>query len=496
MNQSKLNIIYQQNEQNKRTIFPCATLLTYMKTIAVDLGATSGRVMCIDHSNGRFFLEEDARFLNKTYTNSDGYLCWDFSYLLNNVIEGIKTALKKNPDAESIGIDTWGVDYGFLDKDGKLIHDPYCYRDNHSFETQKSVLNKISFEKIYSICGIQNLHFNTIYQLAGDPTNFNNVETFLMIPDLIAYFLTGEKRLEETNASTTSLYSKKDGKMSKELLDAINIPERIFPKLIKAGDTYGYLKKEFLPEGVNKNIKVIASPTHDTASAVLGSNGEGEFAYISSGTWSLIGTELKEPLTNDKARKYNFTNEIGYGDTVRFLKNTMGMFLINEIRNDYERKGNKIPVNDIVPLVTEAKDIPALIDVNDPIFEEPGDMLNKLDTYLSKTNQAKPSTPGETMKLIYKSMAVAYKKIIANLEEITEKKINSILVVGGGNQAEILNQYLANECKIDVIIGASEATILGNALSQFIALGEISNVIEGRKDIGNSISSKIYHPLG
>lgn len=465
-----------------------------MKAIAVDLGATSGRVMCIDHSNGRFFLEEDARFLNKTYIDSNGYLHWDFQYLLNNVIGGIKTALIKNPDAESIAIDTWGVDYGLLDKSGKLIHDPYCYRDEHSFATQKDVLSKIPFEKIYSICGIQNLHFNTIYQLAGDPTGFDNVETFLMIPDLIAYYLTGEKRLEETNASTTSLYSKKEEKISTELLNAIGVPERIFPKLIKAGDTYGYLKEEFLPVGINKKIKVIASPTHDTASAVLGANGEGEFAYISSGTWSLIGTELKEPLTNEKARQYNFTNEIGYGNTVRFLKNTMGMFLINEIRNDYEAKGNKISVSDIVPLVNEAKDLNTLIDVNDPIFEAPGNMLNKLDTYLTKTNQEKPSSPGETMKLIYKSMAVAYKDIISHLEEITAKKINSILIVGGGNQAEILNQYLANECKIEVITGASEATILGNALCQFIALGEIKDVITGRRDIANSISSKTYYP--
>ncbi len=465
-----------------------------MKTIAVDLGATSGRVMCIDHENGRFSLEENTRFLNKTYTDSEGYLHWDFSYLLKNVIDGIQEALKKNPDAKAIGIDTWGVDYGLLDRNGKLIHDPYCYRDNHSFDTQKKILNKIPFEDIYSICGIQNLHFNTIYQLAGDPTGFENVETFLMIPDLIAYYLTGEKRLEETNASTTSLYSRKEGKMSSKLLEIIDVPERIFPKIIKPGDTYGYLKKEFLPEGVDKEIKVIASPTHDTASAVLGANGEGEFAYISSGTWSLIGTELQEPLMNKSALGYNFTNEIGCGNTIRFLKNTMGMFLINEIRNDYEAKGTKISIKDIVPMVKEAKDLQSVIDVNDPIFEKPGDMLNKLDQYLTLTKQEKPSTPGETMKLIYKSMAIAYKDIISHLEEITSRKISSILIVGGGNQAEILNRYLANECKIEVRTGASEATILGNALCQFIALGEIKNVVEGRKDIGESISSKTYYP--
>lgn len=465
-----------------------------MKVIAIDLGATSGRVMTITHENNRFSYKENARFLNRTYTNNDGYLCWDFPYLFENIKEGIKSALEESEDIESIAIDTWGVDYGFLDKNGNLIHDPYCYRDSHSFETQKRVLEKIPFSKIYSLVGIQNLHFNTIYQLAGDPTGFDKVDTFLMIPDLIAYFLTGEKRLEETNASTTSLYDRSKGEMSKELLNEINVPERIFPKLIKPGETYGLLKKEFLPEGMDKEIKVIASPTHDTASAVLGTNGEGDFAYISSGTWSLIGTELKEPLMNSKSLEYNFTNEIGYDNTIRFLKNTMGMFLINEIRNDYAKRGIEIKTKDIVPLVNQANDLPTIIEVNDKIFEEPNDMLNKLDTYLTRTNQAKPSTPGECMKLIYKSMAIAYKKIISDLEELTSRKINSILLVGGGNQAEILNQYLANVCKIKVITGSSEATILGNALCQFIALGEIKDVKEGRKDISNSISSKTYYP--
>lgn len=471
-----------------------AKLILLMKVIAIDLGATSGRVMTITHENHRFSYQENARFLNRTYTNNEGYLCWDFSYLFENIRNGILQALKENEDVGSIAIDTWGVDYGFIDKNGSLIHDPYCYRDSHSFATQENILKKVPFSKIYSLVGIQNLHFNTIYQLAGDPTGFENVDTFLMIPDLIAYFLTGEKRLEETNASTTSLFDRSKGEMSKELLNAINVPERIFPKLIKPGETYGFLKKEYLPEGMDKNIKVIASPTHDTASAVLGANGEGDFAYISSGTWSLIGTELNDPLMNEKSLEYNFTNEIGYGNTIRFLKNTMGMFLINEIRNDYKKHGIDIETKDIVPLVNQAKDIDTVIDVNDKIFEEPNIMLNKLDIYLARTRQAKPSTPGECMKLIYKSMAIAYKKIISQLEELTSRKINSILVVGGGNQAEILNQYLANECQIKVITGSSEATIMGNALCQFIALGEIKDVREGRKEISNSISSKTYYP--
>lgn len=465
-----------------------------MKVIAVDLGATSGRVMTVSHDAHIFSYEEEHRFLNKTYTDKDGYLRWDFSYLFENVIEGIKKALLKHPDIESIGIDTWGVDYGLI-KNGKLINDPICYRDSHSFESQKELLNRVLFKDIYSIAGIQNVHFNTIYQLLADRTNFNDVDTFLMIPDLIAYFLTGVARLEETNASTTSLYDKREERISPILLKMINVPSRVFPSIIKAGAPYGSLKKEFLLEGIDKDIKVLATPTHDTASAVLGANGEGRFAYISSGTWSLIGTELDEPITNELARKYNFTNEIGYNNSVRFLKNTMGMFLINEIRNDYKLKGIPIEVSDIVPMVNSSKDMGYVLDVDDPIFEKPGDMLAKLDKYLTEHHLEKPLTPGETMKLIYRSMAFTYSRIINQLEEITSSKINSILVVGGGNQAKILNQYTADVCGIDVITGSSEATVMGNSLSQFIALKEIKDVQEGRRDIASSISTNVYHPM-
>ena len=199
---------------------------------------------------------------------------------------------------------------------------------------------------------------------------------------------------------------------------------------------------------------------------------------------------------NEKSCKYNFTNEIGYNSSVRFLKNTMGMFLINEIRNDYKNKGIDIPLNKIASLIKESKDINSFINVNDPIFEAPGDMLNKLDKYLTLTKQEKPKTAGECMKLIYKSMVKTYKQIILELEEITSKKINTIVIVGGGNQAEVLNQLLADECNMKVIIGSSEATIFGNAMAQFIALKDIKDVVEGRNDISRSIETKMYYPKG
>ncbi len=464
-----------------------------MKVISVDLGATSGRVMTVSHENHRFSYEENARFANRVYEDKEGVLRWDFSYLLKNVIEGIQKALEKNPDIVSIGIDTWAVDYGFL-KGGKLIQDPACYRDTRTFASQKKVLEKIPFSKIYSLCGIQNLHFNTIYQLASEKRDFKEVDTFLMIPDLIAYFLTGVARLEETNASTTSLYLRDKKQLSKELLDAINVPERIFPKIILPGEKYGNLKKEYLPKNINHDVSVLAVATHDTGSAVLGANGQGEFAYLSSGTWSLIGTELDYPIITEESRKDNFTNEIGYGSTIRFLKNTMGMFLINEVRNDYKERGEEIKVSSIAPLVNEAKDMDCYLDVNAPLFETPGKMLSKIEKYCKDTSQIYPSTPGEMMKVIYKTMALSYRKRIEELEELTEVHFTSLLVVGGGNQASVLNQYTASACGLEVITGSSEATVLGNSLAQFLALDEIPSVQEGRKDISASIESKKYHP--
>jgi rhamnulokinase len=264
--------------------------------------------------------------------------------------------------------------------------------------------------------------------------------------------------------------------------------------MIHPGEEYGKLKKEYLPEGIHKDIPVIAVCTHDTGSAVLGANGKGKFAYISSGTWSLIGTELNKPIINQESLTANFTNEIGYHSTIRFLKNTMGMFLCNQVRDDYEKNGVHFSVKDIATLVNEAEDIDTFLAVDDPIFETPGDMLSKVAAYCERTNQAFPSTPGQMLKVIYKSMALTYKKIIAKLEVLADERIHSILVVGGGNQATILNQYTASACGIDVITGPSEATILGNSLAQLLALGDVASVEEGREDLTRSIESKIYRP--
>lgn len=457
-----------------------------MKAIAIDIGATSGRVMVVAYQDGRLEYKQYHRFLNRIY-EKDSTLYWDFTSLIKNIDEGISLALKDNDDIKSIGIDTWAVDYGFIDKNGNLLHDPKCYRDTHSIASHDELVSKISFEKIYLKTGIQDLHFNTIYQLYNDEDKKRDGVTFLMIPDLIAYHLTGEKRLELTNVSTTSLLNQKTLDFDDELLKDIDVDKKIFPSILKPGELYGhYLNK----------IPVYATCTHDTASAVLGTDGEGDFAYLSSGTWSLIGTELTSPFINEISLKSNFTNEIGYDKTIRFLKNTMGMFVINETILDYERLTNKkIEMSSIKDLVENSNECHQYIDTNDVSFETPKMMIEKINKYLSKTGQEEIHDIGLLLKCIYQSMAMSYRENIEVLNSILEKRLDELIIVGGGNQADILNQYTSSACDIKVKTGPIEATVLGNSLAQFIALGAIKDKEEGRKIISNSIKEKIFTPI-
>ena len=465
-----------------------------MKCIAVDIGATSGRVMTVTYENGIFSYREDKRFVNRIYDDG-GTLRWDFPLLLDNIVSGIHEALRKDPAIRTVGIDTWAVDYGMIDSEGKLLEDPVCYRDAHSFESRKRLLEKIPFAEIYKIAGIQDLHFNTIYQLygrKGEP-NFARAKKLLLIPDLIAYCLGGEMRTEYTNLSTTSLFDPVHDEISPVLCDAIGVDRNLFPPIIHPGESYGTLSRKIFPE-LEHDVRILAVPTHDTASAVLGTDGFGEFAYLSSGTWSLIGTELDHPIIDERSLKANFTNELGYGKTVRFLKNTMGMFIANEIRKNFLDLEDPIEVEDIVPLVSKEKEIDVYIDPDDPSLETPGDMIHKVNAYLARTGQEKLESKGAFLKVIYQSMALNYRCALDRLTTLRGKNFDSLLIVGGGNQAVVLDQFAANATGLPVETGPIEATVLGNALCQMIALGEIPDKEEGRKHIRESISVKTYLP--
>lgn len=465
-----------------------------MKVISIDIGATSGRVMTVIEREGILTYEENLRFSNRII-KEENTLYWDFPLLLSSIRLGIQKALTKHHDIKSISIDTWGVDYGILSSEGKLKGNPICYRDEHSYQKQKELLSLFPFEKIYQKVGIQNLHFNTIYQLYKDE-RIKKGDKILLIPDLIAYFLTGEMRMEETNASTTSLYDGQKKKMDEELLSLLSLDSSYFPKMIFPKESYGYLKKEWYPEGYSKEeIEVVACCSHDTASAVLGTDGFDDFAYLSSGTWSLLGTELDSPILSEESRKANFTNEIGYGGKIRYLKNTMGMFLINEARKEFKERGCEIPVFKIKECVESSKDIDSFLDVDDPSFETPGGMIEKIEDYLKKTNQDLPKNSGQYLRIIYQSMALSYREKMDDLERLVGHKLSTLIIVGGGNQASVLNQFTADALKRKVITGPIEATILGNALAQLLRYGVYQNVDQGRKAIEKSIASETYLPL-
>lgn len=462
-----------------------------MKVISIDLGATSGRVMTVTLKDGKIFYEEYFRFRN-IIIEKDNKLYWDFNLLMENIKIGLKKVFDVNDDIESISIDSWAVDYALIDSEGNLLNLPMCYRDNSSYKYRDELCKILSFEKIYSITGIQDLHFNTIYQLYGDKNKKEKGITFLMIPDLIAYFLTEVKRLEITNCSTTSLYNRKEGKLDAFLLNKINVDKNIFPEFIYPTEEYGKLKREYLPEHY-KDVKVIAVCSHDTASSILGMPLDSSSIYLSSGTWSLLGTEEEKPIINEDSLKYNFTNEIGFDNTIRFLKNTMGMFLINEVKNDYENHGNILSFDDIKNLVLQEEDCSLYIDVDDPLFETPFNMLSKVNEYLNKSKQNTTYSMGMLFKAIYQSMALSYREKIEELSYLTHRNYDSLIISGGGNQADLLNTYTSSCLGIKVVTGPCESTILGNALAQFISLGYIKDKKEGREIIKNSIDQKYYY---
>lgn len=463
-----------------------------MKVLTIDLGATSGRLMIVSLINAQIQYEEIHRFDN-IILNENEELRWDFSNIMKNVRLGLKKAFTMHKDIASIGIDTWGVDYGIIDKNGNLLANPRCYRDMGTNKIIDEVLSKVSYEEIYQETGIQKLSFNTIFQLYLDQNILKNASKILLIPDLIAYFLTGSQRLELTNCSTTALYNPQEKKISDKLLKAIGVSKDIFAEMIYPGQTYGMLKSEYLTTG-QKSIPVISVCSHDTASAVAATSVNRNCLFLSSGTWSLMGAELDLPVINEKSLALNFSNEIGINHSVRFLKNIMGMFMINEVRKDFKNQGHEIKINDIATLVNQVKENNTYLDPDDPMFMTPTNMVNKIGCYLKKTHQEQVLDAGSIMKMIYESMALKYRYVFTNISKFSGLKFDEIVVVGGGNQSNILNQYTANALGIKVRKGCIEATVVGNAIVQFIAHKQIKDVHEARKIVLNSIKEEVFNP--
>jgi rhamnulokinase len=434
------------------------------RVAAVDLGASSGRVMLGVVGDGQLELSEVHRFWNGPVRLRDT-LHWDVLHLYRSVLEGLAQA----GPLDSIGIDSWAVDYGLLDASGRLLSNPFHYRDSRTDGVMDRVLETIPAEELYAITGLQQLPFNTIYQLAAEGL-LGQAETLLMIPDLLGYWLTGEIGAERTNASTTQLYDVRARSWSSELAERVGVPASILPKLREPGDVLGTLLPEVVEEtGLSPSTPVIAVGSHDTASSVVAvPAADDRFAYISSGTWSLVGLELDAPVLTAEAREANFTNEGGVDGRIRFLKNVMGLWILQECQRIWG-------ADDLPALLRAAADAPpyaVLIDPDAPEFLAPGNMPRRIEEHCRATGQEPPRSQAATVRCILESLALAYRRTLRLAQTIADRPVDVLHVIGGGSQNELLCQLTADACGLPVLAGPVEASALGNVLVQARALGE------------------------
>jgi rhamnulokinase len=444
---------------------------------AIDLGASSGRVIAGILGDGNFEIHEVHRFANEPVTLTEGFF-WDYPALQREITVGLSALAEFAETSElpvtSLGIDTWAVDYGLIDAEGKLIAQPRHYRDERNQMGAALVDNQVPSQEQFEHNGLQFQPFNTINQLAANfaqqPQDLVAAHAMLLMPDLLTHWLTGQSSTERTNASTTGLLNARTHEWDWDLIDRLGFPRRIFTKLVDAGTVIGALLPEHASHPALSQTVVTAVATHDTASAVVGSPIDEGSAYLSSGTWSLLGLELEKPILSLAARQQNFTNELGIGDLggeprIRFLKNLSGLWLLQQSLADFKTNGEQ---SDLPILLDQASKIQsrARIDVNDPEFLTPGDMPGKIRSNLLRRGFDKPSNGVQIVRVILDSLADAYAEAVRGFEAVTGTKIQKLNVVGGGSQNQLLCQLTANSTGLPVVAGPVEATALGNLMTQ------------------------------
>lgn len=460
--------------------------------IAVDIGASSGRLIAGMIHDGKLELEEIHRFPN--YFKNDGtYDFWDIDNLIQEIFIGLERAKKNGIEKATLGIDTWAVDYVLINRKGNKLRNPVSYRDKRTTHAIEQLTRKIPKQKIYEKTGIQFQNFNTLFQLFVEEEDLlKQTDKILLIPDYIGYCLTGKAVMEETNASTTQLLNMKTRSFDRELLEVIQVRENQFAPLVEPGTFLGTIKEDWYQKYDLPECRVITVATHDTASAVIGTPAIGEnWVFISSGTWSLLGMELDRPIMSDLSFQENYTNEWGAFKKYRFLKNIMGLWMVQSVRKNYD---DQYSYEEMAELAKEVKPFQQFIDVNDSRFINPNNMIQEIKNYCEETGQTIPKTVGEITSAIYHNLALYYAKEIEKLEKITNKEIDSINIVGGGSNIDYLNQITSSLSGKTVHAGPAEATAIGNLLIQMIASGEIKNIQEGRHLIRNSFSIKTYEP--
>jgi sugar (pentulose or hexulose) kinase len=421
--------------------------------------------------------------------------------IIGEVRDGLARAARSAERIESLGVDAWGVDFALLDRDGSLISNPYHYRDPRTEGMDERAFDRMPKEEIYGVTGIQFLPINTLYQLLameGSPL-LGTAQTMLLIPDLIGYWLTGEKACEFTIASTTQLCDARSGGWAHDLMEKMGFPTHIFGDIIPPGTELGPLLPEVAEEiGVKEGFRVTAVASHDTASAVVAVPAESEnFAYISSGTWSLVGVELPEPAVEPEGMHANFTNEGGFGSTTRFLKNVMGLWIMQECRRSWAREGRDYSYEELTHLAQAAPAAGSLLDPDHPTFLPPGDMPGRIRRFCWETGQSPPEEPGEVVRCVLESLALKYRWVLERAEEITGRRAEVVHVVGGGVRNTLLCQLTADATRRPVRAGPVEATALGNLMVQAYARGYLGSLEEIRAAVrGSSVEVHDYQPTG
>lgn len=467
------------------------------RVLAFDFGASSGRAIIGCFDGDKITLEEVHRFSNDP-VSVGGTVYWDVLRLFYEIKQGIIKA-KIAGGFDSIGIDTWGVDFGLIDSEGKLMENPVHYRDARTVGLVDEAFKTMPKEKLYGITGIQFMELNTLFQLISlkkyRPWMLERADKMLFMPDLFGYMLTGKMCAEYSIASTSQLIDLDKRTWSKEILDAFGIKESVFAPLVQPGTVLGELSKEVCEECGVDSVPVISVCGHDTQSAITSVPCEdGDFAFLSSGTWSLFGTELDKPIVNETSMNINITNEGGFDGSTGFLKNIIGLWLIQESRRQWKREGKEYSYADLEKLALAAEPFKCFIDPDAPEFVPHGNIPERVREFCRKTGQYVPETVGEIMRCIYESLAMKYRLTFEKLRECTERDYPVIHVIGGGTKDGLLCQMTANSCDRTVKAGPIEATVMGNVAVQLMSDGSVKNIGQARKIVANSSELKTFEP--
>lgn len=467
--------------------------------LAVDLGASSGRVMSVAFDGERFTLNEAHRFENGPLPVGDG-LFWDAEGLWREITTGLKLACQSAADVRSIGIDTWGVDFALLDGEGRILGQPRHYRDPRNVAAMEAAHARVPRSRIYSSTGIQFMPLNTLYQLCAaardDRGTFCRAQRLLFMPDLFNYRLTGRAETDRTIASTSQAMDARTGEWDCELLEMLGLPVEIMPEIRDPGTVCGPVSDEVAAQLGADGVIVTHAAGHDTAAAVVAAPGAGDdWAYISSGTWSLVGLELTAPLLGADSLAANFTNEAGAAGTIRFLKNVAGLWLLQECRRCWAEAGREFSYEQLGAMAERVTPLRSLIDPDDPAFSTPGDMPARILAVCRASNQPEPTNEGEMVRCILESLALRYDEVLRSAVALTGRRINTVHVVGGGSQNVLLNRLIADATGCGVVAGPVEATALGNAALQAVAIGDLPDVAAARRAVANSVSLREYCPL-